>query len=159
MAGLILAVACANTANLLLARAAARRREMAIRLSLGAGRLRVVKQLLTESVMLASLGGAVGVLFAIWGVRVLTFLLSRGQENFTLRAELNGQVLAVTAVLSVVCGLLFGLAPAIQSTRPEVMPTLKKFYAEWEHRWWPQPMETSKRAAIPAFSPVTRAAE
>jgi predicted permease len=125
MVALILAIACANIANLLLARAAARRREMAVRLSLGAGRFRVVRQLLTESVMLASLGGAFGVLFAIWGVRSLTLLFSRGQENFTLHAELNWNVLAVTAALSVVCGLLFGLAPAIQSTRPDVMPALK----------------------------------
>ena len=125
MVGLILAIACANIANLLLARAAARRREMAVRLSLGAGRFRVVRQLLTESVLLASLGGAFGVLFAIWGVRSLTFLLSHGQENFTLHAELNWNVLGVTAALSVVCGLLFGLAPAIQSTRPDVMPALK----------------------------------
>ena len=125
MVGLILAIACANIANLLLARAAARRREMAVRLSLGAGRFRVVRQLLTESVMLASLGGAFGVLFAIWGVRSLTLLLSNGQENFTLHAELNWNVLGVTAALSVVCGLLFGLAPAIQSTRPDVMPALK----------------------------------
>jgi macrolide transport system ATP-binding/permease protein len=125
MVGLILAVACANIANLLLARAAARSREMAVRLSLGAGRFRVVRQLLTESVMLAALGGALGILFAIWGVRSLTFLLSKGQENFTLHAELNWRVLAVTAALSVVCGLLFGLVPAIQSTRPDVMPALK----------------------------------
>src|SRR3989441_645893 len=125
MVALILAITCANIANLLLARAAARRREMAVRLSLGAGRFRVVRQLLTESVMLASLGGAFGVLFAIWGVRSLTFLLSNGQENFTLHAELNWHVLGVTAALSVVCGLLFGLAPAIQSTRPDVMPALK----------------------------------
>ncbi len=125
MVGLILAIACANIANLLLARAAARRREMAVRLSLGAGRFRVVRQLLTESVLLASLGGAFGVLFAIWGVRALTLLFSRGQENFTLHAELNWHVLAVTAALSVVCGVLFGLAPSIQSTRPDVMPALR----------------------------------
>ncbi len=124
MVGLILAITCANIANLLLARAAARRREMAVRLSLGAGRFRVARQLLIESVMLASLGGAFGVLFAIWGVRSLTFLLSNGQENFTLHAELNWHVLGVTAALSVVCGLLFGLAPAIQSTRPDVLPAL-----------------------------------
>src|SRR5262252_7271214 len=125
MVGLILAIACANIANLLLARGAARRREMAVRLSLGAGRLRVVRQLLTESVMLASLGGAFGVLFPIWGVRALTILLSTGQPNFTLHAELNWSVLGATAALAVVCGLLFGLAPAIQSTRPDVMPALK----------------------------------
>jgi len=125
MVGLILAIASANIANLLLARAAARRREMAVRLSLGAGRFRVVRQLLTESVMLASLGGAFGILFATWGVRALTLLLSNGHENFTLHAELNWNVLGVTAALSVVCGLLFGLAPAIQSTRPDVMPALK----------------------------------
>ncbi|HVW85932.1 MAG TPA: ABC transporter permease, partial [Bryobacteraceae bacterium] len=125
MVGLILAITCANVANLLLARAAARRREMAVRLSLGAGRFRVVRQLITESVMLASLGGAFGVLFAMWGMRSLTLLLSNGRENFTLHAELNWKVLGVTAALSVVCGLLFGLVPAIQATRPDVMPALK----------------------------------
>jgi len=125
MVTLILAITCANIANLLLARAAARRREMAVRLSLGAGRWRVVRQLLTESVMLASLGGALGVLFAIWGMRSLTFLFARGRENFTLHAELNWMVLAATAVLAVGCGLLFGLAPALQSTRADVMPALK----------------------------------
>jgi len=125
MVGLILAITCANIANLLLARAAARRREMAVRLSLGAGRFRVVRQLLTESVMLASLGGALGVVFAIWGMRTLTFLLSNGQRNLALHAELNWSVLGVTAALAVVCGLLFGLAPALQSTRPDLMPALK----------------------------------
>lgn len=135
MAGLILALVCANIASLLLAKASARRREMAVRLSLGAGRFRVVRQLLTESALLASLGGTLGVVFAIWGVRALTFLFSRGQENFTLHAELNWNVLGVTAALSMVCGLLFGLVPAIQSTRPDVMPALKNGRGGGPHRW------------------------
>jgi len=125
MVGLILAITCANIANLLLARAAARRRELAVRLSLGAGRFRIVRQLLTESVVVASLGGAAGVLFATWGVQALTLLLSNGQENFTLHTELNWNALGVTAALSVVCGLSFGLFPALQSARPDVMPALK----------------------------------
>ena len=91
---------------------------MAVRLSLGAGRLRVVRQLLTESVLLASLSGALGVLFAVAGIRVLTFLLANGQDGLTLHAELNWHVLGVTVALSLLCGLFFGLAPALQSTRP-----------------------------------------
>jgi len=125
MVGLILAIACANTANLLLARATARRREIALRLSLGAGRFRVVRQLLTESVLLASVSGALGIFIAVAGMRVLTALLANGQEGFTLHAELNWRVLVVTLGLSVLCGLLFGLAPALESTRPALMPSLK----------------------------------
>ncbi len=125
MVGLILAIACANTANLLLARSAARAREIAVRLSLGAGRWRVVRQLLTESVLLATLSGALGIVIAVVGMRVLTQLLANGQEAFTLRADLNWHVLLVTLALSLLCGVLFGVAPALQATRPALMSKLR----------------------------------
>jgi macrolide transport system ATP-binding/permease protein len=125
LVALILAIACANIANLLLTRATARRREMAVRLSIGAGRLRLIRQLLTESVLLASIGGAVGVLIAIWGIRFLTFLLANGSEDFTLRPGLNWPVLGVASALALLTGILFGLAPALQSTRVDVIPALK----------------------------------
>lgn len=126
MVALILAISCVNIANLLLARASARRREIAVRLSIGAGRFRVVRQLLTESVLLSSMGGAVGVVFAIWGIHTLAALLANGRENFTMRPELNLLVLAFTVSLSVLTGIVFGLAPAIAATRVDVVGALKE---------------------------------
>jgi macrolide transport system ATP-binding/permease protein len=126
MAGLILTIACANIANLLLARAAARRREMAVRLSLGAGRLRVIRQLLTESLLLSLSGGMLGIFVALAGIRSLTLLLANGRDNFTLRAELDWRVLLFTVLVALATGILFGLAPAIQATNVDLTPALKE---------------------------------
>jgi macrolide transport system ATP-binding/permease protein len=126
MVGLILAIACANIANLLLARATARRREIAVRLSMGAGRWRVIRQLLTESLMLASVGGVAGILVATWGVQTLKVLLSASGEPFPLSVALNWHVLGAATALTMLTGLLFGLAPALRATQIDVMPVLKE---------------------------------
>jgi macrolide transport system ATP-binding/permease protein len=126
MVGLILAIACANLANLLLARASARRREIAVRLSLGAGRWRIVRQMLTESVLLSVMGGALGILVALAGIRFITWLLANGRVDFTLRAAIDWPVLGFTFALAVAAGMLFGLAPAIQATKVDFTPALKE---------------------------------
>ncbi len=126
MVGLILVIACANIANLLLSRAAARRREMAVRLSLGAGRLRVIRQLLTESVLLSLCGGALGIAVAALGIRSLTLLLASGHDNFSLGAELDWRVLLFTLLVALATGFLFELAPAIQATKVDITPALKE---------------------------------
>ena len=125
LVGLILAIACANIANLLLARASARTREIAVRLSIGAGRRRVIQQLLTESLLLSAIGGALGVVFAIWGIHFLSVLLANGGQPFALAVTLNWHVLSAMAALSMLTGILFGLAPAVQGTRVDLTPALK----------------------------------
>jgi len=112
--GFILLIACANVANLLLARGLGRRQEMAIRASLGAGRLRLVRQLLSESITLSLFGGALGLLLAAWGVRVFLSLVPPGDMPRIREIHLDGWVLAFTAVVSLLTGLMFGVAPAIQ---------------------------------------------
>jgi predicted permease len=125
MVAVILTVACASIASLLLERATARRREMAVRMSLGAGRSSVILQLLTESLLLALIGGVVGVVLSIAGTRLLAALLATGNDDALFRAELNWPVLGLTLGVTLLTGVMFGLAPAVHATRVAVFPALK----------------------------------
>ncbi len=124
--GAVLLIACANLANLLLARATGRYKEMAIRLAMGAGRARIISQLLTESLLLAFLGGAAGILFALWADQLLmTAYLHADSQGLKLATTPDLRILLFTLAVTVLTGLLFGLAPALQATNPDVAPTLK----------------------------------
>jgi len=124
--GVVLLIACANIANLLLARAASRRREIAVRLSIGATRMRLIRQMLTESVLMAVAGGAAAGVFAWWASGFLVWMVSTGEEILPLQVAPDARVLAFTSLISLVTGILFGLAPAFRATRVNLSSSLKE---------------------------------
>jgi predicted permease len=125
LVGLVVLLACANMANLLLARSAARQREMGVRLALGAGRARILRQMLTESLLLSGLGGLVGLLVGYFGRSALLAMFSSPGDPMVLEGSFSWGVFGFNAALSVVTGLLFGMGPAWQSTRMQVSSALK----------------------------------
>ena len=125
--GIVLLITCANIAGLMLARAKAREREMAVRFALGAARGRIIRQLLTESVFLSAMGGAFGVMFAFWGAHALVaFLAANRDSTLELGVQLDARVLIFTVTVAVLTGVAFGLVPALRSTGVDVVPALKE---------------------------------
>ena len=125
LSGFVLLLACANLANLLLARASSRQREMSVRLALGAGRMRILRQMFTESLLLSVAGGAVGLLLCYMGRNAIPHLLSSSWEPPQVNGKFNWMIFAFTAAVSIFTGLLFGIAPALQATRTQVNSGLK----------------------------------
>jgi predicted permease len=132
--GLVLLVACANLASLLLARATARSREMAIRLAIGANRAQLVRQLTTESLVLATAGGLAGLALATWATRALAAIQPPVEIGLSFDFAPDGRVLLFTLAIATLTGLLFGLAPALRASRPSLVPSLKGEVAGGERR-------------------------
>jgi predicted permease len=132
----VLLIACVNVANLLLARSAARQKEMVIRAAVGAGRLRLVRQLLTESLLLSAVGGAAGLLVAMWGVKLLVAVSPAGIARIQ-ESNVDGRVLGFTCLVVVLTGLIAGIFPALQASKTDVNETLKAqsgaMGAQWRH--------------------------
>jgi predicted permease len=125
MVGLVLLIACTNVANLMIARATARQKEIAVRLAVGASRARLILQLLLESLLLSLAGGAAGILLAMWMDRALIQFLPQGVSPYALSSSPDPRMLLFTLGVALVTGLIFGLAPALQATRPSLAGTLK----------------------------------
>jgi macrolide transport system ATP-binding/permease protein len=123
--GMILLIACANVANLLLARAVTRRKEIGIRLALGASRARLIRQLLTESVLLSVMGGILGLLIAFWATDLMQGFLPVLPYTFAFSFAPDARALIFSAIISLLTGIIFGLAPALQASNPDVVPVLK----------------------------------
>jgi len=138
--GLVLLIACTNIANLLLARATNRQREIAVRMSIGAGRMRVIRQLMTESFLLATLGAILGIAFAAWTSKLLLLMVSAGAQTLPLSVAPDSRVVLFTLLVALVTPLLFGMAPAWRAARIELNSSLK-----------------NGRSTAPVHSPLTKA--
>jgi macrolide transport system ATP-binding/permease protein len=148
--GVVLLVACANLAGLLIVRSSARQQEMAVRLSLGAARGRIVRQLLTESALLAAAGGVAGVAFAYWVTNLLLAMMSRGRASIVLDVEPNARMLAFAAAVTIVTAALFGLLPALGASRTDVWPRLKRIAsgADTTRNTWGRAMVAAQVAML-----------